>query len=92
MWACASSTAHPRARSGAETVSHAGLWVEDAQLAAIRIPTLIINGGEDRPAFFLEARRKFPNVQFETVEGLGHGPAMASPAFLKSVRAFLDAH
>jgi pimeloyl-ACP methyl ester carboxylesterase len=77
---------------GAETVSHEGLWVEDEQIAAVRVPTLIINGGLDRAEYYKEARTKFRNLQFETFDGLGHGPAMASPLFLKSVRRFLDEH
>jgi CubicO group peptidase (beta-lactamase class C family)/pimeloyl-ACP methyl ester carboxylesterase len=77
---------------GAETVSHQGLWVEDQQLRAISVPTLILHGGDDRPAFFEKARQRFPNLQFRSIEGVGHGPALQSPEFLRDVRDFLDQH
>ena len=47
---------------GAETVSHEGLWVADEQLRAISVPTLVIYGGNDRPAFYEEAKSRFPNL------------------------------
>jgi len=77
---------------GAETVSHEGLWVADEQLRAISVPTLVIYGGNDRPAFYEEAKTRFPNLQFKKIEGAGDGPAMQSPEFLKDIREFLDQH
>ena len=75
---------------GAETVSHKGLWVDDAALKAITVPALVIYGGNDRPAFFESAKSRFPNLQFKKIEGAGHGPAMQSPEFPKDTREFLD--
>jgi pimeloyl-ACP methyl ester carboxylesterase len=77
---------------GAETVSHEGLWVDNERLKAISVPTLIIYGGNDRPAVFEEARRTLPNLHFKSVEGAGHGTALQSPEFLKDVRDSLDQH
>jgi len=74
---------------GTETVSHEGLWVDDKKLSAITVPTLVIYGGNDRPAFYAEAKSRFPNLRFKTIEGAGHGPAMQSPEFLADIREFL---
>ena len=73
---------------GAETVSHKGLWVDDAALKAVAVPDLVIYGGNDRPAFFESAKSRFPNFQFKKIEGVGHGPAMQSPEFPKDIREF----
>ena len=75
---------------GAETVSHEGLWVEDEQLRAISVPTLVIYGGNDHPAFYGQAKNRLPNLQFKTIEGAGHGSAMDSPAFLADIKEFLS--
>jgi CubicO group peptidase (beta-lactamase class C family) len=77
---------------GAETVSHEGLWVDDEQLKAITVPTLIIYGGKDRPTFYERAEHLFPNLHFRSIEGAGHGPALQSPEFLRDVRGFIDQH
>ena len=74
---------------GTETVSHEGLWVDDKKLRAITVPTLVIYGSNDRPAFYAEAKSRFPNLRFKTIEGAGHGPAMQSPEFLADIREFL---
>jgi pimeloyl-ACP methyl ester carboxylesterase len=74
---------------GTETVSHEGLWVDDKKVRAITVPTLVIYGGNDRPAFYAEAKSRFPNLRFKTIEGAGHGPAMQSPEFLADIREFL---
>lgn len=75
---------------GAETVSHEGLWVDDEQLKAIAVPTLVIYGGKDRPGFYAEAKSRFPNLRFKVIEGAGHGAALDSPEFLTDIRAFLN--
>jgi len=75
---------------GAETVSHEGLWVDDKELKAIAVPTLVIYGGNDHRAFYDEAKSRFPNLRFKTIEGAGHGSAMQSPEFLASIGDFLD--
>jgi len=67
---------------GAETVSHEGLWVDDNQLRAISVPTLVIYGGNDHAAFYAKAKSRFPNLQFKTIEGASHGSAMQRPQFL----------
>ncbi len=74
---------------GTETVSHEGLWVDDKKLRAITVPTLVIYGGNDRPTFYAEAKSRFPNLRFKTIERAGHGPAMQSPEFLADIREFL---
>jgi pimeloyl-ACP methyl ester carboxylesterase len=74
---------------GTETVSHEGLWVDDKKLSAITVPTLVIYGGNDRPAFYAEGKSRFPNLRFKTIEGAGHGAAMQSPEFLGDIRGFL---
>jgi len=74
---------------GAETVSHEGLWVDDVELKSITVPTLVIYGGNDRPAFYESAKSRFPNLQFKKIEGAGHGPAMQSPEFTKDIQEFL---
>jgi len=74
---------------GAETVSHKGLWVEDKEVRAITVPTLVIYGGNDHPASYSEAKSRFPNLQFRVIEGAGHGAAMDRPEFLADIRAFL---
>jgi pimeloyl-ACP methyl ester carboxylesterase len=75
---------------GAETVSHEGLWVDDKKLRAITVPTLVIYGGNDHPEFYAEAKSRFPNLQFKTIEGASHGAAMQGPEFLAYIREFLD--
>lgn len=75
---------------GAETVSHEGLWVDDEHLRAIAVPTLVIYGGNDHPAFYSEARSRFPNLQFKMIAGAGHGAALDSPEFLADIKAFLS--
>lgn len=75
---------------GAETVSHEGLWVDDKKLEAIAVPTLVIYGGNDHPAFYSEAKSRFPNLQFKTIKGAGHGAAMDSPEFLTDIKVFLS--
>jgi pimeloyl-ACP methyl ester carboxylesterase len=62
---------------GAETVSHEGLWVDDKKLRAIAVPTLVICGGNDHPAFYEEAGSRLPNLRFKTIEGASHGSATA---------------
>lgn len=74
---------------GAETVSHESLWVEDKELTAIAVPTLVIYGGKDHPEFYSAARSRFPNLQFKVIEGAGHGAALDSPEFLTDIRMFL---
>ena len=75
---------------GAETVSHKGLWVDDKQLRAIAVRTLVIYGGNDHPAFYAEAKSHFPNLQFKMIAGAGHGAAMDRPEFLADVKEFLS--
>jgi pimeloyl-ACP methyl ester carboxylesterase len=74
---------------GAETVSHEGLWVEDQQLAAIRVLTLVIYGANDHASFYENAERQFRNLNFKKIEGVGHAQATMSPEFLKAIREFL---
>jgi len=77
---------------GAQTVSHEGLWVDDKKLRAITVPTLVIYGGNDHPEFYAEAKSRFPNLQFKTIEGASHGAAMQGPEFLADIREFLIMH
>ena len=68
---------------GAETVSHEGLRVDDKKLRAITVPTLVIYGGNDHAAFYAEAKSRFPNLQFKTIESASHSE------FLADIREFL---
>jgi len=74
---------------GTETVSHEGLWVDDKKLRAITVPTLVIYGGNDRPAFYAEAKSRFPNLRFKTDRRSRSRACHASPEFLADIREFL---
>lgn len=67
-----------------------------AQLPAIRVPTLLIAGSEDRtaPASVMERMAaKIPGAEFVTLAGCGHlGPMDQPEEFNEALRDFLERH
>lgn len=67
-----------------------------AQLPAIRVPTLVLAGGEDRvaPAEVMERMAgKIPGAEYVVLEGCGHlGPMDQPDAFNEALGAFLERH
>ena len=78
---------HPMPESG--RVPHAHL----DQVAAIRVPTLVISGDHDLPLFLQVADtlvRRIPGAQRVVIENAGHGAHFAQPArFNRAVLTFL---
>jgi len=66
-----------------------------ANLAAIRVPTLLLVGSQDGnapPAMVERMAAKIPGAAFVRLEGLGHLPNLERPdAFDGAIHAFLDA-
>lgn len=67
-----------------------------ALLAHIRVPTLVVAGGDDRiaPAPLMERMaQRIPNAEFVLLEGCGHlGPMDQPDAFNTALLAFLQRH
>jgi 3-oxoadipate enol-lactonase len=67
-----------------------------AQLPAIRVPTLVLAGGEDRvaPAEVMERMaQKIPGAEYVALDGCGHlGPMDQPDAFNEALGAFLERH
>lgn len=67
-----------------------------AALPAVRVPTLLVAGSDDRvaPANVMESMaRKIPGAQFVLLEGCGHlGPMDQPDPFNEALRAFLERH
>jgi pimeloyl-ACP methyl ester carboxylesterase len=65
-------------------------------LAAIRVPVLVVHGAETLPLWKLSSRTIadcVPNAQLAMIEGVGHiGPVAAKDAFLKLTLGFVDVH
>ncbi|HSG77815.1 MAG TPA: alpha/beta fold hydrolase [Burkholderiales bacterium] len=66
------------------------------QLAGIRVPTLLLAGGDDRvaPAAVMERMaRRIPGAEFVLLEGCGHlGPMDQPGPFNEALAAFLERH
>lgn len=67
-----------------------------AELAAIRVPTLLIAGGDDRvaPAAVMERMaQKIPDAEYVLLEGCGHlGPMDQPNLFNETLAGFLERH
>jgi pimeloyl-ACP methyl ester carboxylesterase len=67
-----------------------------ARLPAIRVPTLVLAGGDDRvaPAEVMERMaQKIPGAEFVRLEGCGHlGPMDQPDSFNEALAAFLQRH
>jgi len=67
--------------------------VTDAQMAAVRVPTLGIVGGRDPYlADFRALAAIMPALQLHVIDDATHANAAARPEFLAVVRAFIAAH
>jgi pimeloyl-ACP methyl ester carboxylesterase len=68
--------------------------IEAVDLAAIRMPALVVVGEHDKPDFRAMAERlaqELPNAELVVIEGAGHLPSMERPeATLDAVKPFLD--
>jgi 3-oxoadipate enol-lactonase len=68
--------------------------VEAVDLAAVRMPVLVVVGEQDKPDFLAIAERlarDLPDAEHVTIPGAGHLPSMEQPeATAAAVRRFLD--
>lgn len=89
--------ARHRSAAGLALAARGILTQQDARviesLPAIRVPTLLVVGGEDKP--FLTGMRymaeKIPGAVHVVIEGAGHAPNLETPAAFNDVLArFLD--
>ena len=68
--------------------------VEEVDLSAVRAPTLVIVGENDKPDFHVMAERlarELPNAEFAVIEGAGHLPSIERPeTTIALVRAFVQ--
>jgi 3-oxoadipate enol-lactonase len=68
--------------------------IEAVDLAAVRMPALVLVGEHDKPDFHAIAERlarELPNADLEVIPGAGHLPSMESPeATLRLVKSFLE--
>jgi pimeloyl-ACP methyl ester carboxylesterase len=76
----------------AQRLGNDKLTISYDALKTHRVPTLVINGGNDHPDRFTDLKKSLPNAKFEAIEGANHRSAVQSQEFVKDVREFLDSH
>jgi 3-oxoadipate enol-lactonase len=68
--------------------------IESVDLAAIRMPALVVVGEADKPDFVAIANRlarELPDAELHVIQGAGHLPSVERPeAVLELVKPFLD--
>jgi pimeloyl-ACP methyl ester carboxylesterase len=75
--------------------AHEGEEIEQPDLGAVHVPTLVVAGEHDQPDFRAMAERlarELPNARLEVIAGAAHLPSMEQPeATAALVRRFLAA-